>query len=415
MARAPVADQARRRLVGVAVLAFVGSLLGGSLVAPPPVGAVLGNNLVRTPTGGAVVTFDGGTQYDSATYGFQRVGDDSWAQDGGSWATSGCNQPWVQINWSAAQTLTTVNIWSRSGGDPFGNAGTLTTSDSASIPFASYPPVGQTATPMTFTFAAAHTVTWIRLTSTGGCGGNGGLAEVQAFLDSAISGGGGAGSGSGGGTAGTPGGVGSGGSELGGATGSMVGKSIYGKAYSADPKSDLSTAGGCAPNGPLSGDPGKPLLCLLAIDQCVAPTVALDVPGWLSYVWCELRNLPRHIINGLLTMVNVLIDLAIPCNCWGTRIMNQVEAQAGAPGASGAASGLLNLGAGSGITMPGTVTLPWGSVNLWAAVSSTMAPARPVLGAMMYGLLALWAWGVWKTRGLRQTDSLMGVDEAGGI
>jgi hypothetical protein len=177
-----------------------------------------------------------------------------------------------------------------------------------------------------------------------------------------------------------------------------VGKGFLGKTYTPDPESDLSTAGGCPTKGPLSGDVGKPLICLLALDQCEMPESSLDVPGWLSYVWCELRNLPRHIINAVLTLANVVIDLAIPAPIWPDRLMARVSDEYADHGMSGA-DGLFEAGY-SYMPAPGVMWLGGpefqGPVDLWGAIQSVMSPARPVLGWFVYGAFGVWAWGMWR-------------------
>jgi len=226
--------------------------------------------------------------------------------------------------------------------------------------------------------------------ATGGSGGGTGAGNGH-------SGGGATGGGTGGGTSG---GGGTGGPDGDGLPddGGYVGKGFLGKTYTSDPESDLSTVGGCPTKGPLSGDIGKPLICLLALDQCEMPESSLDVPGWLSYVWCELRNLPRHIINAVLTLANVVIDLAIVAPIFPDRFMARVSKEYADHGMGGA-SGLFSAGSAS-MAAPGTMWLGGsgfqGPVDLWGSIQSVMAPARPVLGWLVYGAFAVWAWGMWR-------------------
>jgi hypothetical protein len=63
---------------------------------------------------------------------------------------------------------------------------------------------------------------------------------------------------------------------------------------------------------PLSGDKTKPCIAYNVIALCVAPSDALNVPGWLSYIACELANIPPRIFNLLIWLVDALIDLAVP-------------------------------------------------------------------------------------------------------
>ncbi len=185
--------------------------------------------------------------------------------------------------------------------------------------------------------------------------------------------------------------------------GGAVEKGIYNKTYSTDPDSDLSTVGGCAPNGPLSGDPGKPLMCLMAIDQCEKPLVALDVPGWLSYVWCELRNLPRHLLNGLLTLGNVVIDLLIPAPTFGTDLEAELSNGEAVDG-----SGMSFTAGASSVSNPGAITIfgQTGSVDIIGVFTGMIQPLRGLMGAIVYGMFAMFAWETFRRRVLRQDEDM---------
>jgi hypothetical protein len=157
------------------------------------------------------------------------------------------------------------------------------------------------------------------------------------------------------------------------------------------------------------------LVCLLAIDQCQAPSFALDVPGWLSYVWCEIRQIPRHLVNAFFTGINIGIDLAIPAPIWGERLMARVAAEYDDHGADGA-TGLFTAG-GAGMATPGQVTLGGsifgGQVDLWVSIQSVMSPARPVLGWLVYGAFAVWAWGMWRRHVMGQESDGLAIATGG--
>jgi hypothetical protein len=427
--------------VALTVLALF-AMAGAALVTPSPVGAVLGPDLAASGT----VTVSSFYNNDP-TYGPAKAND---GNDYSDWASAGCSpsgQPWVRVTWSSSQTISTVRYLGRES-DSFGQVVRITTSSGLDQIYN----VGQDIRgPNFFMWSfVTQSATWVQITSESGCYLNGGARTVEVRHDPIYDAGGGGGGGasptpapSAGGstpspaptppTAGQPPRVGAGGTELGGSTGSgsgggggvndpqdtngnglpdegpMKGKTIYGKTWSSfDKDSDLSTDGGCAPSGPLSGDIGKPLMCLLGIDQCTVPEVWIDVPGWLSYVWCELRNLPRHLLNGLLTLGNVVIDLALPAPSWGDDLATQLGngVSVGNPlgpslstgGASGDNRGPYSMG------LTGST-----SVDLMGKLEGFLAPLRFMFGAMVYGWGGMFAWGIIRKRVFRQEDDLSGV------
>lgn len=63
----------------------------------------------------------------------------------------------------------------------------------------------------------------------------------------------------------------------------------------------------------LSGDLTKPFICPSPEVICTAPTVGLDVVGWLSYISCQVGNLPTILYNALVVPgINAFIDFLFP-------------------------------------------------------------------------------------------------------
>ncbi|HEU5222745.1 MAG TPA: discoidin domain-containing protein [Candidatus Lumbricidophila sp.] len=92
----------------------------------------------------------------------------------GEWASANQPNPWIQLDWTAAQTVNKVVLYDRVNTSDWSQGGTLTFSDGSSVAVAGIPNNG-TAREVTF---ADRSVTWVRFQVAGSSGCNG-LSEIQ--------------------------------------------------------------------------------------------------------------------------------------------------------------------------------------------------------------------------------------------
>ncbi|MCD9025392.1 DUF7402 domain-containing protein [Cohnella silvisoli] len=137
------------------------------------------NEFSATPKSGlkanlaAVATASASSSFNSS-YTPGKATDYSFA---GEWASQGEQNPWIQFNWSASQTIDTIVLYDRLNLIDNANSGTLTFSDGSSIPVTGIPADGSAKT-ISFT---PKNVTWVKFTVSGGIGLNVGLSEFQAY------------------------------------------------------------------------------------------------------------------------------------------------------------------------------------------------------------------------------------------
>lgn len=132
-------------------------------IAPP---AALGN-VAQTSTATASTQFNGNYPPSKAIDG------DTTASS--EWASANQPNPWIQLNWAAAQTVNQVVFYDRPNGQDNANGGTLTFSDGSTVPVSGIPADG---TPFAVSFPN-KTITSVRFQVSGGGGLNVGLAELQ--------------------------------------------------------------------------------------------------------------------------------------------------------------------------------------------------------------------------------------------
>lgn len=163
-----------------------------------------------------------------------------------------------------------------------------------------------------------------------------------------------------------------------------------------------STSGNLVPPpkecGPLSGDCSKKLLPLQPVPQCFTPDSALDVPGWLSYIGCELAVVGLNITNAVTTLANVVIDVLEPGQAVETTMSQWgLHWQTEAPfswigGAYQYAQDVMNgahTSDSSGTTLDvfgRSVNVTIGGSNPFAQYASEFAPYRGML------TLIVWLW-----------------------
>jgi hypothetical protein len=95
-----------------------------------------------------------------------------------TWASAGETNPWIQLNWSGSQTISSLVFFDRGDGAEAANGGTLTFSDNTSVSVSGIPHDGS---PLTVTLPSPKTVTWVKFQVTSGSGYNVGLQELQVF------------------------------------------------------------------------------------------------------------------------------------------------------------------------------------------------------------------------------------------
>jgi hypothetical protein len=98
-------------------------------------------------------------------------------QDSGEWASSGQQNPWIQLNWSSNQQVHKVVLYDRKNLNDAANGGTLSFSDGSTVPVTGIPNNG---TRKIVTFPAKN-VSWMKFQVSGGSGQNVGLSEVEVF------------------------------------------------------------------------------------------------------------------------------------------------------------------------------------------------------------------------------------------
>ncbi|WP_141692487.1 DUF7402 domain-containing protein [Paenibacillus pectinilyticus] len=117
------------------------------------------------------------SQFSAAYAGAKAIDGIIGQADVGEWASNGQTTPWIQLNWSSAQTLNTVKLYDRPNLTDTITAGTLTFSDNSSVSVGALPNNGG-ALVVTF---PNKTVTWMKFTVTSGAGSNVGLSEIEAY------------------------------------------------------------------------------------------------------------------------------------------------------------------------------------------------------------------------------------------
>ena len=93
----------------------------------------------------------------------------------GEWASRGESNPWLQLDWTAARTITKVTFHDRANTTDWAPGGTLTFSDGSSVAVSGIPNGGAART---VSFANKN-VSWVRFTVAGGIGSNVGLSEIK--------------------------------------------------------------------------------------------------------------------------------------------------------------------------------------------------------------------------------------------
>ena len=93
------------------------------------------------------------------------------------WASAGQQNPWIQLNWAAAQTISGVTFLDRANLADWAVGGTLTFSDNSTVTVSGVPNDG---TPYTVSFSP-RSVTSMRFQVVGGSGPNVGLNELMAL------------------------------------------------------------------------------------------------------------------------------------------------------------------------------------------------------------------------------------------
>lgn len=136
-------------------------------------------DLVRFPTSGtptysAISIYDGSYSAANAADGLITSGN-GWAKAG--WASG----DWWRCDWSVPQDLNRIRIYGRTTGEAFGS-GYIEFSDAVGDTSITFSGVNSASSPVTVDFDPRLGISWFRLVSTSGGGGNTGLAEVMAFL-----------------------------------------------------------------------------------------------------------------------------------------------------------------------------------------------------------------------------------------
>jgi len=140
---------------------------------------ISGANLVRFPAGG-VASYSAVNSY-SGSYLPDKAADGDITTD---WVASGLPHPcWWRVDFTVAQIVGRVILRNRNNGvDQFGSTGTITFSDGSSVPFSGLALGGA---PLTIDFPVKSGITWIQANGDALAGANAGLAEVEAYAESA--------------------------------------------------------------------------------------------------------------------------------------------------------------------------------------------------------------------------------------
>lgn len=147
--------------------------------------------------------------------------------------------------------------------------------------------------------------------------------------------------------------------------------------------------------GPLSGQcNGKPFVSPIAVGICPqSPSVALDVVGWLSFISCQVGNIPPNIANAAIFGVNGMVDLVFP----GYRAFDAVRALQDDVASrtpfheASSAVGRLQAMADSpaGASPPATLELMGATVTVpWSSLGSALDGYRGVLALLVYAVFA---------------------------
>ncbi|HEY4430815.1 MAG TPA: discoidin domain-containing protein [Paenibacillus sp.] len=124
---------------------------------------------------GAKVTSS--SQYSSAYAKELAVDNMIRVKDYGEWSSAGEENPWIQLNWPSAKSISQIVLYDRPNLLDNVNGGTLSFSDGSKLKVTGIPVDGMPH-PITF---PSKSVTWVKFQTAGGKGVNVGLSEIQVY------------------------------------------------------------------------------------------------------------------------------------------------------------------------------------------------------------------------------------------
>jgi hypothetical protein len=124
---------------------------------------------------GAKVTSS--SQYSSAYAKELAVDNMIRVKDYGEWSSAGEKNPWIQLNWPSAKSISQIVLYDRPNLLDNVNGGTLSFSDGSKLKVTGIPVDGMPH-PITF---PSKSVTWVKFQTAGGKGVNVGLSEIQVY------------------------------------------------------------------------------------------------------------------------------------------------------------------------------------------------------------------------------------------
>lgn len=127
------------------------------------------SNLATSATASGSSTFDSRYLPDNVTDAVTGV------HGMGEWSSAGDTDPWVQLDWASAQTVSQVTFFDRPTTAASAGGGTLYFSDESSVSITGIPDDGK---PLTVNFPP-RSITWMKFQADGGSGTNVGLSELE--------------------------------------------------------------------------------------------------------------------------------------------------------------------------------------------------------------------------------------------
>lgn len=164
--------------------------------------------------------------------------------------------------------------------------------------------------------------------------------------------------------------------------------------------------------GPLSGlCIGKPFIGPLAFATCVRPNEALNVPGWLAFIGCEVSNAPAYTMNAIILLGNAVIDILFPGPEMDAVLFTFGDSvTAGPPFSwfSQLADGLTAAAATSGTTggFP-TFVVAGATIDVNPALTEAASGAAPYRGIMVAGVSLLFV--------MKALGAVVSVVSGGGV